>query len=594
MWRTLINSLFTFLLGSLILAQPCLANMAPTPHLRHPVKIALINNESQLLLANSRSGSLSLIDLSSTQTTHEWKVAGALSDMAFIAERNQILLTDNKQHSLILLNWDNATQHWDSRSELNVATDPQHIALHPENNMAAIASRWSHRLTLLKSTETQGQTASWRTTEVVDLPFAPGKMVFVPEQKGLLIADAFNGILALFDLGKKSIRTVSHFQINNIANLSLTRNTSQTTVWISGESLNSYATTFNPEVTWGVLMDNQVRAIPLTDLLNPKRSPVQMGTVYGMGDETGPGGDPNAVLIRKNGTLITSLGGVDRVAFRPQLASTYTHRIQVGDRPIDMVMTTDESTLYVANQFSDSISVIDLNETRLLKHISLGPQPMLTEADEGERLFFDASLSLRGWYSCHSCHTDGHTTGLLNDNLGDDHFGSPKRILTLLGAASSPPFSWLGKMDNLEAQIAKSLSKTMLHNGSTDDKAASIARYLETLEAPPSLIHARAETNPDLFHQGRRVFHREGCDECHREPHYTTNDTFNVGLTDKAGNQAFNPPSLLGISQRDTFFHDNSASKIEEVLFDRHHPEPRDQPLTTQERHALIHFLNSL
>ena len=149
-------------------------------------------------------------------------------------------------------------------------------------------------------------------------------------------------------------------------------------------------------------------------------------------------------------------------------------------------------------------------------------------------------------------------------------------------------------MDNLEAQIAKSLDKTMLHKGSTADKAALIARYLETLEAPPSLITARSEANGELFEEGRQVFHREGCQECHKAPYYTTAETYNVGLTDSAGNQAFNPPTLLGISQRDTFFHDNSASTIEEVLFDRQHPEPREHPLPASERHALIHFLNSL
>jgi len=94
----------------------------------------------------------------------------------------------------------------------------------------------------------------------------------------------------------------------------------------------------------------------------------------------------------------------------------------------------------------------------------------------------------------------------------------------------------------------------MLHKGSTTDKAAFIARYLETLEAPPSLITSRSETDRELFEEGHQVFHREGCQECHKPPYYTTAETYNVGLTDTAGNQAFNPPTLLGISHRGTFF----------------------------------------
>ena len=39
--------------------------------------------------------------------------------------------------------------------------------------------------------------------------------------------------------------------------------------------------------------------------------------------------------------------------------------------------------------------------------------------------------------SCHSCHTDGHTSGRLADTLGDDTFGTPKRVLSLLGLGAS-------------------------------------------------------------------------------------------------------------------------------------------------------------
>lgn len=582
------------MLGSFVLSNLSYGELSSTPHLRHPVKLAFIHDETQLLVANGRSGSLSVVDLKTDQVTSEQQVAEGLSDMVIVPDSDQVLLTDDQQHTFITLKWDTTTKAWVNQQTIPLAHDPRHIALHPKQQQIAIASRWSHRLTLIESTSTKKNHPTWTTSNVIDLDFAPGKMVFVPEQHGLLIADAFNGNVVFYDLNKKGVRTVSQFQINNIANLSLTHQNNQTTIWMSGESLNSYATTFNPEVTWGVLMDNQVRAVTLDDLLDPGRSPIQMGTVYGMGDETGPGGDPGTVLVRENGTLMAALQGVDRVAFRPQLASNYTHRIQVGDRPIDMVMNRDETRLYVANQFSDSVSVIDLDETRLLRHISLGPQPELTEIDRGERLFFDATLSLRGWYSCHSCHTDGHTTGLLNDNLGDDHFGSPKRILTLLGAASSPPFSWLGKMDELEAQIAKSLSKTMLHKGPVEAKSAAIARFLETLKAPPSLLEARGNLDDTLAEKGRHVFRREGCQKCHKEPYYTTEETFDVGLTDSAGNKEFNPPTLLGLSQRDTFLHDNSAATVEEVVFGGSHPEPRDKPLPLQERQALIHFLNSL
>ena len=47
--------------------------------------------------------------------------------------------------------------------------------------------------------------------------------------------------------------------------------------------------------------------------------------------------------------------------------------------------------------------------------------------------------------SCHSCHTDGHTNGQLNDNLSDfKTFGAPKRVLSLLGKRDTMPLAWNG------------------------------------------------------------------------------------------------------------------------------------------------------
>ena len=76
-------------------------------------------------------------------------------------------------------------------------------------------------------------------------------------------------------------------------------------------------------------------------------------------------------------------------------------------------------------------------------------------ADRGELLFFDAHLSRDGWLSCHSCHTDGHSNGLLADTLGDGTYGTPKRTLTLRGTVLTDPWAWNGSMQYLQDQIEK-------------------------------------------------------------------------------------------------------------------------------------------
>ena len=85
----------------------------------------------------------------------------------------------------------------------------------------------------------------------------------------------------------------------------------------------------------------------------------------------------------------------------------------------------------------------------------------MSQVDRGELLFYDARLSHDRWMSCDSCHTDGHTNGLLNDNQGDGSFDAPKRVLSLLGVGDTAPWAWNGSVDDLEAQVRKSVQTTM-------------------------------------------------------------------------------------------------------------------------------------
>jgi cytochrome c peroxidase len=254
----------------------------------------------------------------------------------------------------------------------------------------------------------------------------------------------------------------------------------------------------------------------------------------------------------------------------------------------------------VANTLDDSISVVDLQQRAVAGHIPLGPQPELTLAQRGEQLFYDARLSLDGWFSCHSCHTDGHTNGHRNDNLGDNSFGAPKRVLSLLGVADTPPWAWTGYVHDLRVQAEKSITTTLRGRQPPHEVVAALAAYMETLEPPPSVDRLRmAVADPAAraaWHQsvqrGREVFDQHGCAACHEPPTYTSRDNYDVGLADELGTRHFNPPSLRGISQRDAFFHDNRAATLEEV-FTRYKHQLSGE-LSPDQLRDLVTFLRSL
>jgi len=190
--------------------------------------------------------------------------------------------------------------------------------------------------------------------------------------------------------------------------------------------------------------------------------------------------------------------------------------------------------------------------------------------------------------SCHSCHTDGHTNGLLNDNLGDGSYGAPKRVLSLLGTVNTGPWAWNGQVSSLENQVRHSITTTMRGPEPTHRDVTDLSAYVRSLSwpAPP-----RISADQDVRH-GERLFIALKCDRCHAPPLYTSPASYDVGLVDEVGERKFNPPSLRGVGQRPRLFHDNRARSLTEVLTRFRHQVGRT--LSEEEVAELVRFLQSL
>ncbi|MFN7840132.1 MAG: methylamine utilization protein MauG, partial [Pirellula sp.] len=93
--------------------------------------------------------------------------------------------------------------------------------------------------------------------------------------------------------------------------------------------------------------------------------------------------------------------------------------------------------------------------------------------------------------------------------------------------------------------------------------------------------------------EGKLVFERVGCAECHSEDRYTSFGVYDVGIKDENEKRLFNPPSLRGLSQRGPMlFHDNRAHGIRGVLVDEKHQ--LTEELSERDLENLIQFLESL
>jgi cytochrome c peroxidase len=195
--------------------------------------------------------------------------------------------------------------------------------------------------------------------------------------------------------------------------------------------------------------------------------------------------------------------------------------------------------------------------------------------------------------SCHSCHTDGHTNGQLADTLGDGTYGTPKRIPTLLGTRLTDKWAWNGEVRELHEQVQKSLENTMHAPKFTPQDVLDITAFLHTLPPPPPLQPATKAPKDQQLARGEALFGKLGCAECHVPPlTYTSPEVFDVGLEDEKGLKKFNPPSLRGVSQGYSFFHDGRAKTLEAVFTE--HAHQLDRPLEKGELADLLRFLRSL
>ncbi len=417
-------------------------------------------------------------------------------------------------------------------------------------------------------------------------------MLWLNGGKKLIVADAFGGRLAVLDPATARVLCVKEIAGHNIRGLALSRDGKD--LLLAQQVLNASAKTMHTPIFWGDLMQNVLRSQSLEELLSLNEKPEPNGDLFRtepLGHPSDATGDPYDVRVLPGGQTVVSLSGVGEIAIRRTDIQPF-ERFNAQARSTAMLLHPDGKRLLVANTFADSLTIFDLNQWRIAGHLSLGATPSLTQHDQGERLFYDAKFSLDGWYSCHSCHTDGHTTGYRNDNLSDLSYGAPKRILPLGGVAETGPWAWNAEAKTLRRQIQSSIQHTMQGEPPSPAELKALEAYLKTIEPAPALDRMRGTTDASAVARGQQVFNSQGCADCHQPPTYTSSATYDVGLKDELGTTEFNPPSLRGVSQRQEFFHDARAKSLGEVIEKFHHGDAHQ--LSDKKRADLLAFLRSL
>jgi DNA-binding beta-propeller fold protein YncE/mono/diheme cytochrome c family protein len=547
-------------------------------------------------VANGRSGSLSVIEISSARVVAEHDLGRGLADLAVLADGRHLLAVDRAGDALLLVELGDGGGGRGGTARVvgrrPVSPDPVSVAVLPDGSACAVASLGTRRLTFVELSPTTGggDAPALKVVATLDLPFSPRALTLVRGGSRLVVADAYGGRIAVVDPARGSLEAVRALPAHNIGGLAATADGA--TLVLTHQSLRRLARTSFEDIHWGSLVNNHLRVLRVDAVLGAKSDAdlLRGGRVADLGGTGNAAGDPAGLALDGSGGVAVALAGVNEVALGAG-PSAGLRRVTVGRRPTALAFSADGKTVYVADTFDDSVTAVDAVDGVWLRSIGLGPRPDPDAAERGERSFFDARLSHDGWMSCHSCHTDGHTNGLVADTLGDGSYGAPKKVPSLLGVGTTGPWTWTGSIDRLEEQVRKSIETTMHGASPTDAQTADLTTFLRGLQPPrPAVPGAGAVAR--AVERGREVFRARGCAECHAGPEYTSRGRYDVGLADEAGNRKFNPPSLRGVGRRESLLHDGRAATLEDVF--RTYQHPGDVALPSAEVGDLVEFLRTL
>jgi YVTN family beta-propeller protein len=301
--------------------------------------------------------------------------------------------------------------------------------------------------------------------------------------------------------------------------------------------------------------------------------------------------------------------------------------ISVGQNPRAVRVSPDGKWLYVYNALDFDIRVIEIATLRTVERITTCAPPMTPEWVRGKILFSTANAPMTSarWIACSSCHPDGGHDGRVWQNPE-----GLRRTTGLFGVAHTHPLHWSADRD--EVQDFEYTIRGLLMGGrgltagpmktkkghqpiELKEKMAGRSADLDALAIySNSFTHTLSPHIPapgklsPAAERGKKLFFSPGtkCATCHSGPYYTDSSLqkpFNlhdVGTgkddpSEKMGPK-YDTPSLIGVYRQTCYLHHGKAKSLQEVLtkFNPNDQHGKTSHLKPEEIEDLVEFLKSL
>lgn len=329
---------------------------------------------------------------------------------------------------------------------------------------------------------------------------------------------------------------------------------------------------------WAIDFSEDAKTLIITSAGNHEVSLIDLAAMTGK-IEAETIGEKNAAHLNAHNNL-SFLSGIRQ---RIKLTGNGPRAIAVKD-----------GTAYVANYFSDSIELLNLESGRVEKTIELNPNMKITQERQGEIHFNDAALCFQNWLSCATCHPDARTDAM-NWDLLNDGMGNPKNVRSMLLAHKTPRAMWLGVRADAETGVRAGIKHIQFAVRPEED-AQAIDTYLKSLTPVPSpyLVNGKLSKSAQA---GKVLFETISCIKCHPAPLFTDLKMHDVKTT--KGQDTGKPvdtPTLIEIWRTAPYLHDGRAATISDLLHNQGHAGilKETKGLTREQINDLAEYILSL
>jgi DNA-binding beta-propeller fold protein YncE len=563
------------------------------------VDLALTSDETRIVTVNQAANSITLVDLATGRIVAEAPCGDQPSNLAIAPDGKRILATASYSGELLVFELSGDTLLHNNSIELGF--EPRGVAISPDGKIAYVALSTAGAIAVVDIDEA-------RVVDRIGVGRWPRFIALSPDGTRLAVGCSGDRGVSVVDTVARKQLYLERFVGLNLGQMQVSADGSQVYFpWIVYRQ--------NPitpdNIRRGWVLASRIARVRLDGLarreaiaLDPRGQAV--GDPHGLALSP----DEQTLVCTASGThelLVFKLPGLpfqdyggpgDHIDAALLADRERFDRIPLGGRPMAVRYSKRGDQVYVANYLLNAVQVVDMASRKLTRTIELSRAQPPSLARQGEAIFYDARRSLDQWYSCHSCHYEGHTNAVAMDTRNDGRFGNAKTVLSLRGAAETGPWFWHGWASDFRAALRKSMTETMLGEKPSDADVDAVAAFVETLKHPPNPYRESGGLSASAV-RGKAVFQGDkgACAQCHAEPHFSDGLTHDVGsgaATDVY--EEYNTPSLRGVYDRVRLLHDGRGRSLEEVLSGPHSPASvtGQGELSAEELQDLVAYLKSL